>query len=125
MGAEKILVVETDEMLADLLRTLLEDAEYEPETAPGYPTALAALQRDPPALVLLDMDGIEGQAQDLVAEVRARHGGRVPIAILGESEQAEALAGEVGAQAWLGKGAAFDLGRFYSIVDSLTGRRSS
>lgn len=124
MAAKKILVVETDELLGDLLCTLLEDEGYEPEIAPDHTTALAALQRYPPALVLLDIDGIEDHARALVAEVRARHGGQVPVAILGESRQAEALARDVGAEGWLGKAGTFDLGRFYSLVNRLTGRRS-
>ena len=55
-GAERpILVVEDDEPLARLIEALLESAGHRVQTAGDGEHALAAVERDAPALVLLDL----------------------------------------------------------------------
>ena len=67
MGASKIyqiLMVDDDPKILLLLQNLLEDNGYEVQTAESGTAAVAAVQRHPPDLILLDillpdMDGME------------------------------------------------------------------
>jgi two-component system response regulator MprA len=62
MPGESVLVVDDDELLAASLRRSLEYAGYRVSVAPDGPAALAAVRRDQPVLVVLDvlLPGIDG-----------------------------------------------------------------
>lgn len=62
MNPARILVVDDDENLRWVLQTQLEDLGYAVSTAAGGQEAIAAIERDPPALVLTDlkMPGLSG-----------------------------------------------------------------
>jgi len=52
---QKIVVVEDDQPILDLMGILLTKMEYTPVLIPNGPDALAAIRSDPPALILLDI----------------------------------------------------------------------
>lgn len=51
----RILVVDDDPRLLESVRQLLELQTFNVETAPGGGSAIEALRRDPPDLLLLDL----------------------------------------------------------------------
>ncbi len=76
----RVLVVDDDATVAEVLLTYLERAGYEVEHAADGPTALAAAEQRPPDLVVLDLmlPGIDG----LEVCRRLRERGPVPIVML-------------------------------------------
>ncbi len=81
-GMGRIVVLDDDEVIVELLRTLLVDAGHVPVAARG----LAGLPADPGAdLVLTDLIPVQGYrrevAKDWIVGLRRRFGG-VPIVIL-------------------------------------------
>jgi two-component system nitrogen regulation response regulator NtrX len=71
--ATTVLVVDDEESILRLLAEILRDEGFRPVTASDADEALAAIQRDPPDLLLLDiaMPGRDGL--ELLAEVRDSH----------------------------------------------------
>ena len=55
MAAKKILLVDDDDALVEAYRTVLESAGYAVETAPDSKAGLAAAQKSPPDLIVLDV----------------------------------------------------------------------
>ncbi|HNX16936.1 MAG TPA: response regulator [Methanoregula sp.] len=51
----KIVVVEDDQPILDLMGILLKKLDYEPVLIPNGPDALAYVRTEPPALILLDI----------------------------------------------------------------------
>jgi len=52
---QKIVVVEDDQPILDLMGILLTKMEYTPVLIPNGPEALTYIRSDPPALILLDI----------------------------------------------------------------------
>ncbi|MCC7175347.1 MAG: sigma-54-dependent Fis family transcriptional regulator [Bryobacterales bacterium] len=71
MTSARILVVDDDENLRWVLQTQLEELGYKVSTACGGAEALAAIQKEPPSLVLTDlkMPGLSGM--ELLRKIRA------------------------------------------------------
>jgi excisionase family DNA binding protein len=101
-----ILVVDDDPRLREYLRVNLEMEGYEVVEAGSAEEGLAALDEEPPDLILLDvmMPGVDGW--QMLSRVRERHGlASIPVVMFSgklDSEQA-AAAEEAGAQAFIGK----------------------
>ena len=81
MNPASILVVDDDENLRWVLQTQLAEMGYEASTVADGHQALAAIERQPPALVLTDlrMPGLSGM--DLLARIRAEFP-EVPVVIM-------------------------------------------
>jgi CheY-like chemotaxis protein len=79
---EVILIVEDNEQNMELASFLLEEAGYEVRRAATPEEARAQLAPGAPSLVLMDMNlgGVDGL--QLVAEIRSRPGGTMPIVAL-------------------------------------------
>lgn len=77
----RIMVVDDDTSLLRLLRMRLSSAGYAVATAASAETALAAIERQPPDLVITDlkMDGMDGHG--LLATLQERHPG-LPVLLL-------------------------------------------
>ncbi len=114
----EILVVEVDEGLQSLIASLLDDEGYQARVVSNGRAALEALEHERPALILLDMDNLEGQSEKLVRDVRARYGRQVPLVIIGPRYEAATMAQAAGADASLGK--PFDIDALLSVVSRLT-----
>jgi signal transduction histidine kinase/CheY-like chemotaxis protein len=100
-----VLVVDDDPAVCDALASILRDAGYEPLPAADGREALALVQRQAPAAVLLDMlmPGMEGL--ETVTELRQRHP-RVPVVAMSGASRASnylTMATKLGAAAALEK----------------------
>jgi CheY-like chemotaxis protein len=105
--APLVLVVEDDPDLLALVELLLVDEGYRVRTAPEGRAALAHVEAEMPALVLLDMrmPGMDGW--EFAREFRARYGRAAPVVVVTAAEDARARAEEIEADGWLAK--PFDL----------------
>ncbi|WP_293767488.1 response regulator transcription factor [Sporichthya sp.] len=101
--SSRVLVVEDDLTVAEVVVTYLKHAGYEVEHAPDGDAALAAAARDWPDLVVLDLmlPGIDG----LEVCRRLRAGGEVPVIMLTAlgSENDRVVGLEVGADDYVTK----------------------
>ncbi len=104
MTSARLLVVEDDDALRDLLARRFEDAGYAVETAATGPDALAAVAAAPPDLVLLDvmLPGLDGL--DVCRRLRADHA-LLPILLLtARADELDRVVGlEVGADDYITK----------------------
>jgi DNA-binding response OmpR family regulator len=102
-GLRQVLVVEDDPDIRLLLRNVLEDAGFEVEESDSGPSALTALDRRPPDLVLLDLGlpGLDG----LEVLLQLRVGSDVPVIVLsGRRSDAERTAAlDAGADDYISK----------------------
>lgn len=104
MTPARLLVVEDDDALRDILARRFEDAGYVVETAASGPDALAAVARALPDLVLLDvmLPGLDGL--DVCRRLRADHA-LLPILLLtARADELDRVVGlEVGADDYITK----------------------
>ena len=77
----RVLVVEDDREVADLLRRTLQEASWAVDLVDNGPNALLALQRDAYDLAVLDL-GLPGRDGLEVCREYRRGGGKTPILIL-------------------------------------------
>ncbi len=73
MGSERILVVDDEPQIREMLQAALEDAGYDCATAPEADTALHMLSDQPYDLVLLDVIMPRMSGADLFYKVRETH----------------------------------------------------
>jgi excisionase family DNA binding protein len=105
-GTPLVLVVDDDARLREFVRVNLEMDGYAVREAADAQEGLAALEEEPPDLILLDvmMPGMDGW--EMLSRVHARHGvGTIPV-IMFSGKVDEALAEEAserGAHAFIGK----------------------
>jgi excisionase family DNA binding protein len=105
-GMPHVLVVDDDARLREFVRVNLEMDGYSVREAANAEEGLAALEQEPPDLILLDvmMPGIDGW--EMLRRVQERHGvGTIPVIMFsGKVDEGTAeRAAERGAQAFLGK----------------------
>jgi excisionase family DNA binding protein len=100
-----VLVVDDDEGLRSFLRSNLEIEGYEVREAASAEEGLAALDQEPPDLILLDVMMPRMNGWEMLQRVRERHGvGTMPVIMFsGKVDESEATAEERGAQAFIGK----------------------
>jgi two-component system response regulator RegX3 len=98
-----VLVVEDEEAIASLVRAYLERDGYRVTWAHTGAEALAALEREPAQLIVLDIGLPDIDGFDLCRQLRLR--GSVPIIMLtARDEEADRVAGlEVGADDYISK----------------------
>jgi excisionase family DNA binding protein len=104
-GTPLVLVVDDDDRLREFIRVNLEMDGYSVREASNAEEGLAALEEQPPDLILLDvmMPGMSGW--EMLGRVQERHGvGTIPVIMFsGQVGLSEEQASESGAQAFLGK----------------------
>jgi two-component system cell cycle response regulator DivK len=71
MSATRILVVDDDPTIRSVLEALLEDEGFEPVVATNGREALAAIELEPPALVLMDLMMPVMNGVDAVKELKS------------------------------------------------------
>jgi two-component system sensor histidine kinase/response regulator len=99
---KRILVVDDNPALRELLKMILEGSGYEVSVAPHGGSALAQVQMSPPDLVLTDLMMPVLDGSELVRQLRSN--GRtayVPVLVLSSNPNASAIASN--ADAVLGK----------------------
>jgi len=68
--AGRILVVDDDPEMTDMLVTVLSDAGYGAQSAPGGAEALEAVRRDPPDVVITDLSMPDVDGLDLIEALK-------------------------------------------------------
>lgn len=110
----RILVVEDDDLIRELVNLVLSGAGYEVMTATDGAAALQAIEGAQPDLVLLDMrmPGMDGW--EFARRYRAQPEPHAPIVVLTAARDAAARAAEIQANGYLGK--PFDVNELLSLV---------
>lgn len=121
--AARILVVDDEEDIIELVRFVLADAGYSVVTAGDGRQALAAVAAEMPDLILLDMKMPIMDGKQFAAELRRRHDDAAPIIVLTAAADARKRALEVEAVGWLAK--PFELPDLLRIVRAHLGEPPS
>ena len=105
-GAASILIVDDDERLREFVRVNLEMEGYVVREASSAEEGLAALEEEPPDLILLDVMMPQVDGWEMLRRVQERHGvGAIPVVMFSGKVDDQTLA-EVetrGARAFIGK----------------------
>jgi excisionase family DNA binding protein len=100
-GTQVVLVVDDDERVREFVRVNLELDGFVVREAANAEDGLAALDEQPPDLVLLDVMMPEVDGWEMLRRVQEKHGALPVVMFSGKVEEAEADAR--GAQAFIGK----------------------
>jgi CheY-like chemotaxis protein len=94
--ARKILVVEDDEPILDLMDLLIRKLGYEPVLISNGPDALEAAEQDPPALILLDIMMTPINGWEFLEKLRRKAGLKeIPVIIFSASPSVEARMAQI------------------------------
>jgi two-component system response regulator MprA len=109
-----VLVVDDDPSIRMMVTEALAAEDYNVETASNGAEALAAIERESPAVMLLDMrmPVLDGWA--VVETLQAQHHHRVPTVVMTAADSAEDWCIEARADACLGK--PFDINDLLAAV---------
>src|SRR5262249_34618050 len=99
----RVLVVDDDRDLREVLVLVLEEAGYVVDAAENGEHALEAFKCQRPDLILLDMKMPVMDGWAFARELLIRFPDHPPIVVITASERAPANAAEIGAVGWLGK----------------------
>jgi excisionase family DNA binding protein len=105
-GRRVILIVDDDERLREFVRVNLEMEGYSVREAADAEQGLAALEEEPPDLILLDVMMPKVDGWEMLRRVQERHGvGSIPVIMFSGKVEEEALrdAASRGAQGFIGK----------------------
>ncbi len=114
MPTDTVLVVDDDPMIREVVAQALEFEGYTVESAANGLEALAAIEQERPAVVLLDMRMPVLDGWGFARELRAR-GHDVPIVVMTATQDPERWAEQIEAQACLAK--PFDLTALTNTVE--------
>ncbi len=117
--AKTVLVVEDELDLRQLVAMILGDAGYQVRSAGNGREALAEVQREVPALILLDMKMPVMNGWEFVEAFRGSFDRRVPIVVVTAAQDAKQRATEVGADGYLSK--PFELEALLDTVERYVG----
>lgn len=116
MTASRVLVVDDDPGIRAVVAETLELEGYRVETVADGAQALRAIERERPALVLLDMRMPVLDGWGVARELRER-GVAVPVVVMTAAQDARRWAAEIAAPAFLAK--PFDLDDLVRVVERL------
>ena len=104
-GRRLILIVDDDDRLREFVRVNLEMEGYAVREASNATEGLAALEDEPPDLILLDVMMPEVDGWEMLRRVQERHGvGAIPVIMFsGRVDDGAAEAASRGAQGFIGK----------------------
>jgi DNA-binding response OmpR family regulator len=106
--ARSILIVEDDDDLRELVKTMLEIEDFRVQTAQHGLEALQRVKEHMPDLILLDMKMPVMDGPSFALEFRSRHGDSAPIVVITAAEHAATRAQEIGAAGWVAKPFGFE-----------------
>jgi excisionase family DNA binding protein len=101
----RVLIVDDDERLREFVRANLEFDGYNVREAANAADGLAALEEEPPDLILLDVMMPQMDGWEMLKRVHERHGvGSIPVIMFsGKVEEGAEEANARGAQGFIGK----------------------
>jgi excisionase family DNA binding protein len=105
-GRRLILIVDDDDRLREFVRVNLEMEGYSVREAADAEQGLAALEEEPPDLILLDVMMPKVDGWEMLRRVQERHGvGSIPVIMFSGKVDEEAMrdAASRGAQGFIGK----------------------
>ncbi len=105
MARRKILLIDDSPLILQMTRAALEQAGYSVATATDVDTFEQERRREPPDLIIVDIQMPEIFGDDLAQTIRDAYGERAPIVFLSslESEELARRAEEAGARGWVTK----------------------
>jgi two-component system, chemotaxis family, chemotaxis protein CheY len=107
-AGQRVLIVEDDESIREMLELVLESEGYEVTSASDGAAALALLEQTRPDLILLDMKMPVMDGWEFIARYRALTGAVAPVIVLTAAQDDSRRAAEVGAHGYLAKPFAID-----------------
>jgi CheY-like chemotaxis protein len=113
--ARRVLVVDDDESIRDLVAMALSSEGHHVMTAPHGAAALEAIAASPPDVILLDMKMPVMDGWELARRYREMPGPHAPIVVVTAAADAAGRAAEVAADGHLPK--PFDLEDLFRVVD--------
>ncbi len=116
MSRDRVLVVDDDPAILATVSDILDNEGYPVETAQNGAEALAAVQRNLPSLVLLDMRMPVVDGWEFARRLREA-GVDLPILVMTAAQNARRWADEIGAAGYLAK--PFDLTELLQAVERL------
>lgn len=114
MAGERVLVVDDEPDIQDLVALVLQSEGYEVMTAGNGAVALQRVDREPFDVVLLDMRMPVMDGWAFAQAYRQRPGPHAPIVVLTAAKDAAARAAQIRADDYLGK--PFEIDDLLSIV---------
>ena len=104
-GGASILIVDDDERLREFIRVNLEMEGYDVREAGSAEEGLAALEDEPPDLILLDVQMPRMNGWEMLQRVQERHGvGSIPVIMFsGKADEDASAVTDRGAHAFIGK----------------------
>ena len=102
-AARRILVVEDDEDVRELIACTLEEHAYAVDQASDGRQALLRVAESCPELILLDMKMPRMNGWEFARQFHEQFGWPAPIVVVTASADAQARASEIGAEGHLGK----------------------
>ena len=110
----RVLVVDDDPEIREVVSWLLEDEGLAVETASDGPRALDCATRERPALIVLDMGLPLMSGEEVAVRIRAHYGVPPPIIVVSADGRAAEKATRIGAQGYLHK--PFDIDELVRLV---------
>jgi len=123
MTTQAVLVVEDDPTLARTITHNLSARGYMARNATTVAEALAALDEERPALLLLDIDLPDGSGWDIVRSLRGDGGADIAVIVMSALQPNPRLCHEFHAAGVLEK--PFPMGSLLRLVAQATGRRAA
>ncbi len=114
-GSRRVLVVDDDESIRELVEMALSSEGHQVMTAPHGAAALEAIALSPPDVILLDMKMPVMDGWEFARVYRAAPGQHAPIVVVTAAQDAASRAAEVAADGHLPK--PFDLEDLFRVVD--------
>jgi CheY-like chemotaxis protein len=118
-AARRILVIDDDASIRDMVALLLEDEGYQVSTASDGQEALALLAQTPPDLILLDMKMARMDGWQFTERYRQLDAAQAPVVVMTAAQNAEARATKVAADGFIAK--PFDLDALLQVIAEHTG----
>ena len=105
MAPRRILLIDDSALILEVTRAALENAGYEVATAMTVDAFEEQRRREPPDLIIVDIQMPEIFGDDLASTLRGAYGEPAPIMLLSslEEEELQRRAEESGAHAWMTK----------------------
>ncbi len=114
-GSRRVLVVDDDESIRELVEMALTSEGHQVTTAPHGAAALEAIAASPPDVILLDMKMPVMDGWEFARIYRQAPGQHAPIVVVTAAQDAASRAAEVAADGHLPK--PFDLADLFRVID--------